>query len=344
MPVFDDAMFEHQYKEFLKVKTDWLELVGSLAVHHSKNSRDELIRPVAFSNDESDFYRAIDLHIRWKKFAEMADERRKKKSIAIPASLYSPVPLMVIEPERFGLTTFNATTTTTNTREDILQRYEKQKLKLKKIPYTADSIKALDEEAAWFAALPEGRLFRCRTSGYEDTIAEIIFKGEQESHKTRYGVHGVFVYHPNWTKENIIIQEGPSIEYSGKYDLISPVKCSLFPGSKLYDIEDINIADKKAQQRAIVDQAIHARRYNFERRAKSRMIRAETQEKAEIVAGQIEQDRQNMMRLNEMDLQLLDRKFASGNLNVLKMTELREMYGEKQSRRGKKFKELAQRG
>lgn len=77
--------------------------------------------------------------------------------------------------------------------------------------------------------MPEGRIFRCRTEGYEDTIAEITFKGETESQKVRYGAHGAFVYHPGWTKDNIIIQDKPVLEYAGKYDYISPVQCSLFP-------------------------------------------------------------------------------------------------------------------
>lgn len=343
MPVFDDAIFEQHYKEFLKVKANWLELVNSLAVHHSKNSRDELIRPVAFSNSATEFQRALELHIKWKQFAEFADERRKKKSIAIAAALYSPVPLMVIEPVRFALTVFNATTTTNMTREDIIQRYEKQRVKLKKIPFSTASINALKKEAEWFEDMPEGRLFRCRTEGYEDTVAEIIFKDETDSQKVRYGAHGAFVYHPGWTKDNIIVQDKPVIEYAGKYDYINPVKCSLFPNSKLYDVEDINIADKKSQQRAIVEQAIHTRRYNFERRATSRMVRAQAEGNASAVALKIEQDRQHMTRLNEMDLELLDKKISSDDLNVLKITELREMYGDTKPRRGKKFKELAQR-
>lgn len=343
MPVFDDAIFEQHYKEFLKVKASWLELVNSLAVHHSKNARDELIRPVAFTSDGTVFHKALELHIKWKQFAEFADERRKRKSIAIAAALYSPVPLMVIEPVRFSLTVFNATTTTNMTREDILQRYEKQRIKLKKIPFSTASINALKKEAEWFEAMPEGRMFRCRTEGYEDTVAEITFQGETESQKVRYGAHGAFVYHPGWTKENILIQDKPVLEYAGKYDYITPVQCSLFPSSKLYDIEDINIADKKTQQRAIVEQAIHTRRYNFERRATSRMVRAQAEGNASAVALKIEQDRQHMTLLNERDLELLEKKIASDDLNVLKITELREKYGDTQPRRGKKFKELAQR-
>ena len=343
MPVFDDAIFEQHYKEFLKVKASWLELVNSLAVHHSRNSRDEPIRPVAFSSSATVFNKALELHIKWKKFAEFADERRKRKSIAIAAALYSPVPLMVIEPVRFSLTVFNATTTTNLTREDILQRYEKQRVKLKKIPFSAASINALKKESDWFEAMPEGRIFRCRTEGYEDTIAEITFKGETESQKVRYGAHGAFVYHPGWTKDNIIIQDKPVLEYAGKYDYISPVQCSLFPGSKLYDIEDINIADKKSQQRAVVEQAIHTRRYNFERRATSRMARAQAEGNATAVALKIEQDRQNMIHLNEKDLELLERKISSDDLTVLKITELRGKYGDSKPRRGKKFKELVQR-
>lgn len=342
MPVFDDVTFEQHYKEFLKVKASWLELVNSLAVHHSRNARDELIRPVAFSNDKKVFQKALDLHIKWKQFADFADERRKRKNIAIAAALYSPVPLMVIEPVRFSLTVFNATTTTNMTREDILQRYEKQRIKLKKIPFSTASINALKKEAEWFEAMPEGRMFRCRTEGYEDTVAEVIFKDETESQKVRYGAHGAFVYHPTWTKDNILIQDKPVLEYAGKYDYITPLQCSLFPASKLYDIEDINIADKKSQQRAVVEQAIHTRRYNFERRATSRMVRAQAEGNASAVALKIEQDRQVMARLNEMDLELLEKKIASDDLNVLKITELREKYGETQPRRGKKFKDLAQ--
>ena len=73
------------------------------------------------------------------------------------------------------------------------------------------------------------------------------------------------------------------------------------------------------------------------------MVRAQAEGNASAVALKIEQDRKDMTLLNERDLELLEKKLASDDLNVLKITELREMYGDTKPRRGKKFKQLAQR-
>lgn len=342
MPAFNDVMFEQQYKLFLQTKKDWLRLVESHAICHSRNARDEKIRPIAFTNDEAVFNKAVDLHIRWKKFAELATEMKKNKSIAITTAIYSPVPMLIIEPVSVSIGFFNAATTSTHTREDLLTRYEKQINKLKKFPHTSDAIKALTDEMKDFEKYPEGHKFRHRVSGYQDTLLDVTFKGENEATRTRCGSHGVMIFHPHWEKEDIKISLEPKSEYFNKYSLIDPLKCSIFPNGNVYSIDQIQLAEAKVSQKTVVEQSIISRITHFERRAKSKLARAKTEAEIEKAKRSIEVGRAKMEQLNQEDRELLERKFATDNYNILSITELRAMFGDTRNRRGKNFNILTQ--
>lgn len=337
MPAFNDVMFEQQYKLFLQTKKDWMQLVDSLAICHSRNAKDEKIRPIAFSNDEATFNKAVDLQIRWKKFAELATEMKKNKSIAISTSIYSPVPMLIIEPVSVAIGFFNAATTCTHTREDLLTRYDKQIKRLKKFPHTNEAVKALIEEMETFEAYPEGHKFRYRVSGYQDTVLDVVFKGETDTTRARCGTHGVMIYHPLWTKDDIRISTEPKTEYFNKYSLIKPLKCSIFTVGDIYSIDQIEIAEAKAAQKTIVEQSILSRITHFERRAKTKLAKAKTDAEIEKAKRSIEAGRRKLELLTEEDRKLLERKFATDNNNILSISELRSMFGDTRSRRGKNF-------
>lgn len=340
MPAFNDVMFEQQYKLFLQTKREWLQLVESHAFCHSRNARDEKIRPIAFTNDEAVFNKAVDLQIRWKKFAELTTEMKKNKSIAITTAIYSPVPILIIEPVSVAVSSFKAATTQTHTREDMLSRYEKQIKKLKKLPHTEDAVKALTNEMKTFESYPEGHTFRHRVTGYKDMLLDVVFQREQEVTRLRCGTHGVMIYHPKWTKEDIKVSQEPKSEYSNKYSLIEPLKCSIFPNGDTYSIDQIEIADARSAQKTVVEQSIAARISHFERRAKSKLARAKTDAEIEKAQRQIEEKREKLEQLTLEDRELLERKFATDNNNVLSMIELRAMFGDTRDRRGKNFNVL----
>ncbi len=340
MPTFSDVIFEREYKDFLQVKDEWLQIVESLAICHSKNSKNESIRPIAFTNDEKVFLKAVDLQFKWQKFAKHASELKKNKDIAIVVSIYSPVPILLIEPKKASISFFNATTTTTHTREDLIARYGKQITKLAKYPHAADAVASLEKEKANFARYPEGHKFRCRTGGYEDTIIDVVYKNQEESERIRCGVHGLLIYHPEWTEHSVSVAREPSKEYMNKYNLIKPVTCSIFPNGELYDLDEIELAQAHSSQKTVVEQTISGRRYHFERRAKTKLARAKTEEETAEIRRGIEASRIQMEQLCQEDLELLSKKMATNNTAVLSMTELREMFGDKRKRRGKTLRLL----
>lgn len=342
MANFSDVEFEERYKQFLQTQREWLELVAGLMFYSDKNANGEDCRPIAFTNKEKVFQRAHELVQDWQRFADLADEKRKNSDIAITTVAYTPVPTILVEPLHVTVNRYKATSTTMYTRENLINRYDKQIAKLRKVPFAEGAIQSLEAEKKAFVEAPEASRYRARTSGYHDTVVEVVKPGQEKVEILRPGVHGMLIYGPKLNrKKNILVSVDDKADYSSLYDLISPIACAILPNAKLYSLENIENAKLISQQRLVVERTINARRFHFDRRVQSKLARKAESADAEKVAADIEARRQAMEELNKRDWEIFDLKVASGDSEVMTMAEMREKYGdETESRRGKPLKTI----
>lgn len=345
MAIFSDVDFEQRYKHFLEIQKEWLTLVAGLQFYTDKNANGDDCRPIAFTKKEDVFKRAHQLVQEWQSFATLADDMRKHRDIAITTLAYSPVPTILTNPRRVIVKRYAATSTSLHSREDLIKRYDKQIAKLKKLPFAEGAIGSLEAEKKVFVQMPEATRFRARNSGYSDTIVEIIPADSTDTEVMRYGSHGMLIYGPDMNKKrDVIVSIEDKIAYNSMYNLITPVPCALFPNAELYLLDDIEWAKLISQQRVVVERAVTSRRFHFENRVASKMARLAEAGKADEVAKQIEERRQAMEELNDIDWQVFDLKKASGNTEIMTMAEMRAQYGqETESRKGQTMKHLATR-
>lgn len=344
MANFSDVEFEKRYKQFLKTQKEWLELIADLTFYTDKNANGDVCRPLAFTNKEKVFKRAHEIVLDWQSFADLADEKRKNSDIAITRLVYTPVPCILVDPLHVTVTLNNATSTANHTREDLINRYDKQIAKLKKVPFAEGAIKSLRAEQQTFIDAPEASRYRARTGGYNDTLLEVVKPGNEKVEIMRYGSHGMLIYSRKLDpKKNIIVATEDRNDYRSLYDLIEPVPCALLPNAKLYSLVDIERGKLINKQRETVERTIVQRKFHFNRRIESKMARIKAGESADKLLAEIEESRLEMEELNRMDREIFELKIASGDIEKRTMTEIRRMYGnETASRRGKLMKDIIQ--
>ncbi|PHM51868.1 hypothetical protein [Xenorhabdus hominickii] len=261
MDAFSDRIFEERYKDFLKIRSEWMKIVFNHAVYVDINAQGKASRPVAILTDKSSLNRSEELRLAWQQFAEWAEHKRIAGLSSVPVQIYSPVPDILKAVKTFTIGGFEATSTQNFLREEILRKIDK---KLKLLHKTKDKnyfyIIDLEQDKNMMAQYPEGTRFRRRISGYTDVVLDIGTDKKSTQKLTRrksiknpkderyrVGAHGIIIDGNSLNAPDaydIYCGEKPISRY---FDLISPVRCSLFTGGSLYLIADIERA-KAARQ------------------------------------------------------------------------------------------------
>jgi hypothetical protein len=343
MPNFSDVEFEKRYKHFLQVQSEWLTLITDHQIFIDKNALGEECRPIGFITDKKAFQRAEHLLADWQSFADLAEEKRKARSIAITTNLYLPVPTLIVNPKHVTINRFRATATANHTREDILRRYEKQIGKLRKVPFAAGAIMSLEDEKKVFEEAAPGAMYRARTSNYSDiqVTARYTDDKKDEGESFRYGAHGMLIYGDNLNKErDIKLNVNSNGGYTSSYDAISPITCSVLPNAKLYTMEDVEYSKTLAAQRSSVAYTVNTRRAQFENRAKAKIAKAKDAQEARLFKAEIDENRDLLEKLEAYDWSLLDKKVAAGDTEQLTMPEIRKRYGGEEPRAGKNMRNM----
>ncbi|WP_333715771.1 hypothetical protein [Pantoea eucrina] len=342
MPNFSDLEFEKRYKHFLQVQQDWLTLITDNKFFSDTNAVGEECRPAGLLTDSAQFQHAQHLLAEWQSFAELAEEKRKERSIAITTNLYLPVPVLLINPAYVQIDRFRATATANHKREDILMRYEKQISKLKKITHAFGAIMTLEDERKYFEAAPVATVYRARTSTYTDIQVSVRHTTDQhEVDKFRYGAHGMLIIGDDLALgRNVKLNVSVTNTKSSLYDFIQPVPCSVLPSAQVYTLDDVELGKKMVSQRASVAYAVKQRRYQFDKRAKEKMARAKDPVEARAISLEIEAGREVLELMDAHDYELLDRKLAAGDESQLTMLQIRERYGNESDRTGKNIRNM----
>ncbi|WP_426575272.1 hypothetical protein ACP179_00460 (plasmid) [Xenorhabdus stockiae] len=258
MDAFNDSIFEERYKAFLKIRSEWLEIVFNHAIYVDLSAQGAVCRPVAIMTDKAALNRADELRLAWQQFAEWAEGKRTAGLSSITRTIYFPVPDILKDVKTFSVGRFEATSTQNFLREEILQKIEKKLNQLYKAKDKNQfTIIELEQDRVMMEMYPEGTRFRRRLSGYNDIVLDIgvnntdkvgksIKNPKDERH--RVGTHGVIIDGNSLNAPDAYdINCGEKQTYTSYYDLISPVWCSLFAGGALYLIADIERA-KAARQ------------------------------------------------------------------------------------------------
>ncbi|MBD2780833.1 hypothetical protein ID852_03480 [Xenorhabdus sp. 42] len=243
MDAFNDSIFEEKYKDFLKVRSEWLKLVFKHAVYTDLNTQGEACRPVALLTDATELNMAESLLLAWSQFVELAEHKRSAGLSSISSQLYLPVPAVLSNVDNFTIGAFESTTTLNFVREEILRKIDKKLNQLYKAKNKDHfTITDLEQDKILIGRYPEGTRFRRRTTGYQDVILDTYTADSEERH--RVGMHGVIIDGRSLTQpDGYNINSGDKYTaYNSCYDMISPVRCSLFAGSSLYLIDDIDSA------------------------------------------------------------------------------------------------------
>ncbi|PHM39135.1 hypothetical protein Xmau_03040 [Xenorhabdus mauleonii] len=249
MDAFNDSIFEEKYKDFLKVRSEWLKLVFKHAVYTDLNTQGEACRPVALLTNNTELARAESLLLAWNQFAAFAEHKRSAGLSSISTQLYLPAPIILSNVNNFTIGSFESTTTLNFVREEILRKIDKKLNQLYKAKNKDHfTITDLEQDKILIGRYPEGTRFRRRTTGYKDVIIDAYNAVNEERH--RVGMHGVLVDGRSLTQPDAYdINSGDKYTaYNSCYDMISPVRCSLFAGASLYLIDDIDSA-KSARNR-----------------------------------------------------------------------------------------------
>ncbi|CDL83648.1 hypothetical protein [Xenorhabdus szentirmaii] len=244
MDAFNDSIFEEKYKDFLTVRREWLKLVFKHAVYTDINTQGAACRPVALLTDSTELAQADALLLAWHQFAELAEHKRAAGLSPASSQLYLPMPAILSQMNSFTIGAFESTTTLNFVREEILRKIDKKLNQLYKSKHTdLFAITNLEQDKILIGHYPAGTRFRRRTTGYKDVIVDTC---EHDTNETRYrvGTHGVIIDGRRLSQPDAYdINTGDKYtDYNSCYDLISPVRCSLFAGSSLYLIDDIERA------------------------------------------------------------------------------------------------------
>ena len=244
----NESLFEAEYKDFLKVRREWLELVFAHAVYTDKNGQGEDCRPVAILTDKRTLNKAEELLHKWQQFADLAESKRASGISSAPSPLYLPVPAILKGAKRFSIGSFEATSTKNYYREEILRKIDKRLNILLKAPKKDTfTITDLEMDKVVIGNYAEGTRFRYRIAGYRDTMIDLSFSPEHNKYSVderyRVGTHGVIIDGNEMdTPTAYQINNGEKLVYNSHYAMISPVRCSLFAGGSLYLISDIEKA------------------------------------------------------------------------------------------------------
>ncbi|MDE1486953.1 hypothetical protein KKI90_11325 [Xenorhabdus bovienii] len=252
MDAFSDRIFEEKYKDFLKVRKEWLDIVFKHAVYIDINAQGAACRPVAILTDQEKLSKAEELIRAWQQFTEFAEHKRTAGLSPISSQIYCPVPTILNNVNSFLIGSFEATTTTNFVREDILRKIDKKLNQLHKAK-NKDSftITDLEQDKAIIGSYPAGTMFRRRISGYHDIMLDVSKntgrkpkRPQRSKHpkddRYRVGTYGVIIEGNSLNAPDAYdINDGDKLTYNSCYDMISPVRCSLFAGSSLYLISDV---------------------------------------------------------------------------------------------------------
>ncbi|MBD2804264.1 hypothetical protein ID855_06040 [Xenorhabdus sp. ZM] len=223
-----------------------MKIVFKHAVYTDINTQGEACRPVAIVTDKQELNKAEDLLLAWQQFAEFAEHKRAAGLSPAPSQIYLPVPPLLKDVSRFTIGAFESSTTVNFLREDILRKIDKKLNQLRKVknrdPLTITELE-LDREL--IGRYPAATGFRRRTTGYKDILVDLHTNTDSDE-RYRIGAHGVIIAGHSLTHPDAYdINTGEKHAVSRScYDMISPVRCSIFAGSHLYLMKDIEDAKK----------------------------------------------------------------------------------------------------
>ncbi|MBD2812626.1 hypothetical protein ID853_17535 [Xenorhabdus sp. Vera] len=126
MDAFNDSIFEEKYKDFLKVRSEWMKIVFKHAVYTDINTQGEACRPVALLTDNTVLAQAESLLLVWNQFAALAEQKRATGLSSISSQIYLPVPAILSNMRSFTIGAFESTTTLNFVREEILRKIDKK--------------------------------------------------------------------------------------------------------------------------------------------------------------------------------------------------------------------------
>lgn len=248
-----DTTFESLYKDFLGVRSEWCELIRAISVHHDVSSEGDAFRHVGVTPNTSILARAQELLTRWQAFADIADAKRASGIHACNSTLYLPVPVIVSRFSRFTVNHYSATSVKKMRREDILVKLQNRLKSNDANPYNIPDTK---RDIKTFEKFPIGTLFRVRISGYNDLFLD-FYTGENVDHRVRVGAYGIMLdsTYAMQTAGTVAWSVNPgSKKYDSVYELLKPIRCSLFNNSEVYLLDEVErakeISKVEAKKRA----------------------------------------------------------------------------------------------
>ncbi|KMJ46679.1 hypothetical protein AB204_02335 [Xenorhabdus khoisanae] len=296
MDAFSDSIFEAKYKEFLKVRSEWLKIVFKHAVYTDINTQGEACRPVAILADQEVLHEVETLLLAWQQFAAFAEHKRAAGLSAVSSQIYLPVPAILRNVNSFTIGAFESSATVNFVREEILRKIDK---KLNQLHRTKNkdhlTITELELDKELIGFYPEGTRFRRRTTGYRDIVLDI---GGDESY--RVGAYGVIVDGNSLTQPDAYdINTGDKYAVSDSYyNMISPVRCSLFAGSSLYLIEKIEEA-KQARNTVSRQKLKESRKQTYLRRRDQDLLDQQRAQQEAIRLNKIAVEKQKAQRYGQ---------------------------------------------
>ncbi|WP_426575368.1 hypothetical protein ACP179_01175 (plasmid) [Xenorhabdus stockiae] len=290
MDAFNDSIFEEKYKDFLKVRSAWMKIAFKYAVYTDINAQGEACRPVAIVNDKKVLNKVEELLLAWHQFTEFAEHKRAAGLSPASSQIYLPIPTLIKNARRFTIGAFESATTMNFLREDILRKINKKLNQLKKTNnHDPIIITELELDRELIGRYPAGTGFRRRMTGYRDILLD-SHTNTASDERYRVGSHGVIIDGHSLTRPDAYDINTGDKNAGGRscYDIVSPVRCSLFAGSYLYLMKDIEEA-KKARN-TISQQNL---------REKKRQISARRQNKDWLEQHRIQQEEQRLNRIAE---------------------------------------------
>lgn len=242
-----NILFESKYKDFLKIREQWMKLLFAHSVYSDTNPTGDKCRPVAILSDKDSLREAKELLAAWTQFASFAEEESNNGTLLIPKSVYSPIPSLISDAKCFTIGSYKATTTKTMVREGILQKIDKKMNILSKRPEkNAYALADLKMDHDIIDAYPLATKFRVRTTGYNDIIIDVSHDITYAA-EVRYRVNSYGAAVDATTMEtptSYQINDGTKVPQASHYQLVRPIQCSIFSGSSLYLLSAIEEAQK----------------------------------------------------------------------------------------------------
>ncbi|RZN17077.1 phage repressor protein [Escherichia sp. E14S1] len=318
---------EKEYKRFLQTAERWKELVVANSVFHDTSYAGEEFRHVALTHDQNVLEEAEKCLAEWKAFVDLCRNADGKAS-NIVESVYSPIPIIIEDTNQSThIVVQSATTTRSFTRENLLKKYDAIIKKSLKNKIFSQIVGALEEERRFFAAEPEGEIYRARKEGYTDVVLTTNIEDSNTLSRFRVGAHGALVFAklPDTTVPVVNnVGERRSITiYSG----VESIPCGLIGDFSLYRVRDLEKHQPSYVAKSYILRNIDIRSESLKNKS-TKMLEEADPAIRHIIERKIQTAREAMARLNKMDLELIDVMMMSGDdLTGIKLTDARKRYG-----------------